>query len=162
MIAPYSSRKSNSRSPSSLSSRLAQSLVTRSSSPASVLAVNARPTYPPMPRMFWRIHEDHHRHVYRRGADPVGRRTMRRTEGIGVEYGPKHVVIAAQRVELVPVVPVQGCFIPHPLPNRLRISVDLVVKGVIVEIFRVAIDSRHCTPAIGIHARILGSRVSPK
>ena len=43
----------------------------------------------------------------------------------------EHVVEAAQRVEVEPVVVVDGRLVAEPLPDRMRVGIDLVVVGVV-------------------------------
>ena len=49
-----------------------------------------------------------------------------------VDQAALHVVVATERVELVLLVVVERRFVAQPLPDRVRVGVDLEVVGVVV------------------------------
>ena len=64
-------------------------------------------------------------------------------EALGVDEAAFDVVVAADRVEVVSLVVVERRLVPQPLEHRIRISVD-------VEVVRVVIDVRHgASPSAG-------------
>ena len=88
-------------------------------------------------RVLGRVHHDHHRDA-RRAPRVIISSTdaVARHERLGVEQPVEHVVVAAQRVEPVLLVPVQRRFVAQPLPDRVRVGVDRVVVRVVVELGR--------------------------
>ena len=141
MNLPRSSMKSKPPEPTSGSSTSAQKARTWGSSACIFLGVKTRESRravagrgPAGPR---------------RGSTPGGismlalmiSRTEPRPESVGlpVEHGRVDVVPAAQREELVLLVPVQRRLVAQPLPHRVRVGVDVEVVGVVVDL-RVAGD----------------------
>jgi len=82
--------------------------------------------------MLGRVHEDHHL-VVDRIVELLQLDTVRRAEGRGVVISGPHILETTQRPETVPLVPVERLLLAHPLPHRMRVGVDPVVVGVIVD-----------------------------
>ena len=76
-------------------------------------------------RVLGRVHHDHHRDVLY-GSSVIISSTMPwlDTIGLGVEQAGEHVVVAAERVEVVLLVAVDGRLVAQPLPDRVRVGVD--------------------------------------
>ena len=83
-----------------------------------------------------RVHHDHHRDVVELVADHLEHDPVTGDEGLRVEQAVEHVLVATERVELVLLVPVDRRLVAEALPDRVRIGVDRVVPGVVVEVGR--------------------------
>src|SRR5271166_3481632 len=57
-----------------------------------------------------------------------------RTEDVPIGQLVRDVLIAAQRVEVVFVIVVQGGFVAQPLPDRVRIVVDVEIERIVVNL----------------------------
>ena len=68
------------------------------------------------------------------GLDDLEHRAAPRDVGLPVEHGGVDVVPAAQREELVLLVAVQRRLVAQPLPDRVRVGVDLEVVRVVVDL----------------------------
>ena len=80
------------------------------------------------------LHEDRARRHLDAGQDHLERRALARAERVPVDEGLLDVVVAGQRVEVVLLVPVQRRLVAHPLPERVRVFVDLDVERVVVDV----------------------------
>ena len=80
-----------------------------------------------------RVLEDEHarRHLDLR-LDHLEHRALGRAVGLPLDQAALHVVVAADRVELVLLVEVEGGLVPEPLPDRVGVGVDVEVVGVVV------------------------------
>ena len=67
-------------------------------------------------------------------GDHLEQDAVARHERVGVEQAVEHVVVAAERVEAVLLVPVQGRLVAEAPPDRIRVGVDRVVVRVVVEL----------------------------
>ena len=86
-------------------------------------------------RVLGRVLHDHHRDVLvGLGRDHLEDDAVPRLERVGVEQPVEHVVVAAQRVEVVLLVVVDGRLVAEPTPHRIRVGVDRVVARVVVEV----------------------------
>src|SRR6185437_15072660 len=56
--------------------------------------------------------------------------------GLPVMEFAGHIVIPAQRVEVVLLVVVQRCFFTHPLPHRIRVIVDVGIVWIVIQFDR--------------------------
>ena len=82
-----------------------------------------------------RVLHDHHLDVLvglRR--DHLEDDAVARPERVGVDQPVEHVVVPAQRVEVVLLVEVDGRLVTEPTPDRIRIGVDRVVPRVVVDV----------------------------
>ena len=85
--------------------------------------------------MTGRVLEDDHarRHLHVR-LDQLEDRSAAGDEGLPVDQAPLDVVEPAQRDESVALVGVERPLVAKPLPDRVRIGVDLEVVGVVVHV----------------------------
>ena len=137
MSAPRSRTKSNPPLPTNGSSARAQNSRMRLSSAATRRGVNTRLIRPRcrswmggsskmnMPRGSRQV-----------GADQFEHRSLAGDEGLPVARAGFDVLEAADRKEVEPFVAVQRHLVAHPLPDRVRIVVDLEVVRVVVDLFR--------------------------
>ena len=91
------------------------------------------------------FHEDQAGRDVEAGHDRLERRSLARAVGVPVDEGLLDVVVAAQRVEVELLVAVERRLVAHPLPERVRILVDLVVERVVVDV--AVVRDRHGTPS---------------
>ena len=97
--------------------------------------VNARATS--LRSFVWsgRVHHDHHRDVLvGLVGDDLEHDPVARHERLVVEQPAEHVVVATQGPEVVLLVVVDGRLVSEALPDRVRIGVDHVVVGVVVDV----------------------------
>ena len=86
-------------------------------------------------RVLGRVLHDHHRDVLvGLGGDHLEHDAVARLERLGVDEPVEDVVVAAQRVEVVLLVVVDGRFVTEPTPHRIRVGVDRVVPRVVVDV----------------------------
>ena len=89
------------------------------------------------------LHQDRTGRHLDAGQDHLERRALPGTEGVPVDERLLDVVEATQREERVLLVAVERCLVAHPLPDRVRVDVDLDVERVVVEL--VVARDRHGT-----------------
>ena len=112
----------------------AQNARTLSSSAFIRFGVNTRDIRPRCTSWARRVlHEDVAGRQLDAGHDEVERRALAGPVRVPVLHGPLDVVEAAQRPEVVLLVAVERRLVPHPLPDRVRVLVDLDVERVVVE-----------------------------
>src|SRR4051812_29365358 len=84
-------------------------------------------------RVLRRVEEDDLAGTAEVVAHELQHRAARRAERARVAVRGFDIVVARQRVEVVRVVAVHGCFVPHPLPRRMRVGVELDVERIPVD-----------------------------
>ena len=85
-------------------------------------------------RVVGRIHHDHHRDAVGLLRHDLEHDPVARDERLVVEEPGEHVVVAAQGPEVELLVVIDGRLVAQALPDRVRIGVDLVVVGVVVDV----------------------------
>ncbi len=105
------------------------------------------------------LEQDDARRQLEVGLDELEDRALAREVGLPLDEGLLDVVEAAQRVELVLLVPVEGGLVPHALPDRVGVGVDLGVVRVVVDV--ALVDQRHGVPLVGA-VRVRARRSAPQ
>ncbi len=78
------------------------------------------------------LEDEHARRHLDLGLDDLEHRPLGRAVGLPVDEGLLDVVVAAQRVEVVLLVEVEGRLVAQPLPHWVGVGVDVEVVGVVV------------------------------
>jgi hypothetical protein len=100
------------------------------------------------------FHEEQTRWQLDACLDDLEHRSAVRPVAIPVDQPLVHVGEPAQRVEVVALVVVERRLVPHPLPERVRVLVDLDVERVVVEVVargRHRAPFRRAHPGCSIH-----------